>query len=115
MPRIAPFLVLVLAACAATPPPLPAPAPVSYQGLDAVMGRSADVALALVGPSNLDRREGEARQLQFAGACVLDIFYLPPPGGNLPVATHADARRPDGSAMPPGECLTLLQQARSKP
>jgi hypothetical protein len=111
--RIVWTLLPILAGCAATATPVAtAPEPPSYAGLETLMGRGADVAIALVGPSTLDRREGEARHLQFAGACVLDLYYYPPPGSNAPVARHADARLPDGTAIAPGQCLSRLQEAR---
>jgi hypothetical protein len=108
------LLLPLLAGCtaAATPVVTSAPEPPAYVGLEAVMGRGADVAIALVGPSSLDRREGDARHLQFAGACVLDLYYYPPPGSNAAVARHADARLPDGSAIAPGACLARLQSER---
>jgi hypothetical protein len=107
------LLLALLSGCAAAPAVVTAPpeAP-SYAGLELLMGRGADVAIALIGPSTLDRREGEARHLQFAAGCVLDLFYYPPPGSNAPVARHADARLPDGTAIAPGACFTQLQAAR---
>ncbi len=103
---------LLVAGCATTPRP-EAVAPPVPPGLAAVLEKGVDVAVQLLGPSALDRREGEARHLQFAGAgCVLDLFYYPPAAGQVPVATHAAARRPDGSAIAPGDCLRLLESAR---
>lgn len=107
-------LPLFVAGCATAPPAAVVPPPAPQVGLESVINKGADVAIALLGPSSLDRREGPARHLQFAGtACVLDLFYYPPPGANAQIATYADARRPDGSAMQPGDCLRLLEAARA--
>lgn len=105
---------LLLGACATTAPvATPAAAPPPDPGLAAVIGKGPDVAIALVGPSQLDRREGDARHLQFAGpACILDLYYYRAEAGNAHVARHADARRPDGSPIPAGDCFRLLQAAR---
>lgn len=111
-PLLAP---LALLACA-TPerPAPPAAKPPPDPGLAALLGRGPEAAIALVGPVRLDRREGEARHLQFGGSpCILDLYYYRPEAGAAPVARHADARRPDGSAIAPGDCLRLLQAARA--
>lgn len=97
----------LLAGCASTPKTAPAPPP--PPGMELLMGQPAETALALLGKPRLDRREGPARQLQFAGACILDVFYYQQPGA-VPLATHADSRLPDGSAAAPGECLQKLLQ-----
>ncbi len=78
--------------------------------MDRLLGKPADTALAMLGAASLDRREGIARQLQFAGACILDLFYYPKDGGTI--ATYAEARLPDGRAFPAGECLALLTRSR---
>lgn len=78
------------------------------------MGQPAETALALLGKPRLDRREGPARQLQFAGPCVLDVFFYQQPGA-LPLATHADSRLPDGRAVAAGECLQMLQRQKADP
>jgi len=75
------------------------------------MGKPAEAAKALLGPSALDRREGMARQLQFVGACILDLFFLPR-GEGAPVAAHAEARLPNGQPVSPGDCLAALMRAR---
>ncbi|MFN7176148.1 MAG: hypothetical protein ACK4MX_04585 [Thermaurantiacus sp.] len=81
--------------------------------MEKLLGQPAEVALSLLGKTSLDRREGPARHLQFAGACVLDLFYLPSPGA-APVATHAEARLPNGQDVQPGECLAALLRARTR-
>ena len=106
------ILLLGLSACATTPPPLPAAAaslpPPTPPGLGHIIGQSAEAVTKLLGPASLDRSEGPARQLQFIRLqCVLDVFLYPGPGGALVVRTAA-ARRPDGSRIDPGACLSLL-------
>lgn len=109
-----PALPLLLAACATTPTAAPVPPPPVQPGLELLMGQPVETALQLLGQPRLDKREGEARQLQFAGPCILDIWYYPGADARLR-ATHADARQKDGRDMPPGACLRLrqLQQART--
>ncbi len=112
MRNLAPFVVLaLLAGCASTPAPIATAPPPAVPGMDRLLGKPVDAAIAMLGAASLDRREGIARQLQFAGACILDLFYYPKDGGT--VATYAEARLPDGRAFPAGECLALL--TRSKP
>ena len=99
------------------PPVAPPPAPTySTHGLESVIGRGARGVIALFGTPDLDLREGNARKLQFLGpACVLDVYLYPPRGGADPIATHVDARLPDGRDMDRSSCvaaLTRRQQAR---
>ncbi|MBS3960977.1 MAG: hypothetical protein KGZ61_03955 [Sandarakinorhabdus sp.] len=103
----------MLAGCAARPPLEPPPplSPPVPPGMERLIGQPAETALQLLGPVRLDRREGPARQLQFAGACILDIFYFSR-DGQTPVATHAEARLPSGAASPPGDCLRALTRDR---
>lgn len=110
MARLAPLLgLLFVAGCASAPQPEAAPPP--PPGMELLLGQPAEKAVALLGKPRLDRREGPARQLQFGGACILDVFYYQQPGA-APLATHADSRLPDGRAFAPGECLQLLLRAR---
>jgi len=80
------------------------------------MGRNARGVIALFGTPDLDLREGNARKLQFLGpACVLDVYLYPPRGGGEPIATHVDARLPDGRDMDRSSCAAALsrrQEAR---
>lgn len=99
------------------PPVAPPPAPTySTHGLESVMGRGARGLIALFGAPDLDVREGSARKLQFLGpVCVLDVYLYPPRGGGDPVATHVDARLPDGRDMDRSSCVAALsrrQEAR---
>lgn len=111
MKRFLPGLLLFgLAACATTAPPprSVAPPPPPPPGLDRILGQNAARVIALLGPASLDRTEGPARQMQFIRPpCVLDVFLYPGPGGALVVRTAA-ARRPDGSRIDPGACLSLI-------
>jgi len=103
------LLALVLLAGCATRPA--ADAPPAPPGMERLMGQPAETALQLLGTPRLDRREGPARQLQFAGPCILDIFYYPK-GGQVPLATHAEARLPSGVASSPGDCFQVLLKSR---
>ena len=80
--------------------------------MERVLGQPAEVAVGLLGEPTLDRREGMARQLQFAGACVLDIFYVQKVG-QAPLAVHTEARLPNGRDVQPAECLQSLLKART--
>lgn len=104
------LLALALLAGCAAKPPVEAPPP-PPPGMERLIGQPADTALQLLGPARLDRREGPARHLQFAGPCILDIFYYPK-NGQGPVATHAEARLPNGVASSPGDCFQALLQSR---
>jgi hypothetical protein len=104
----------LLAGCATAPkvaPPAPPPPP---PGMEQLLGKPAEVALDLLGKPRLDKREGDARQLQFASGCVLDIWYYPKPGPT-PVAVHADARLADGRDFAAGDCLQILIRANAPP
>jgi hypothetical protein len=94
--------------------------------MELVLAKPPEAALTLLGQPRLDRREGTARQLQFAGACVLDIWYYPKSGPELSAtpgpsatpglsATHADARLVDGRNYAAGECLQMLINANKPP
>jgi hypothetical protein len=117
------LLLPMLGACvssreaAPTPParPAPAPAPRAYSviGLENVVGRTARMIEAQFGRPELDIREGNARKLQFAGpACVLDVYLYPPRGGGEPIATHLDARLPDGRDFDRASCVAALARAQ---
>lgn len=113
-----PFLLapLLLAACAKTPPPTTGTPAEDFTGLSAVINKGPEVALSLIGPATLDRREGPARHLQFASQrCVLDLYYYAPSGGGTPIAQYAHARVPDGREIQAGECLSLLRKGRPSP
>lgn len=82
--------------------------------MEQLLGKPAEVALELLGTPRLDKREGTARQLQFASGCVLDVWYYGV-GPAQPVATHADARLTDGRDFAPGDCLQMLIRAKAAP
>lgn len=113
-------LAIPLAGCAATPipraaPPVARPAPpptaphiVQNNGL---VGRNANMALGMFGKPRLDVSEGMGRKLQFAGPpCILDVYYYAPKQGAEPIATHVDARTPDGRDANVDSCITALQR-----
>ena len=114
-------LALLLGGCAgnaiprATPPkapptagPITAPRPIQNTSL---IGHSANSALSLFGKPRLDVAEGAARKLQFAGAaCILDIYYYAPKQGAEPVATHVDARTPEGRDANVDSCVNALRR-----
>lgn len=98
---------------AATPPPTTRP-PVTQPRItqnNALVGHGADNALRMFGKPRLDVSEGAARKLQFAGAaCILDIYYYAPRAGADPVATHVDARTPDGRDANVPSCIDALRR-----
>lgn len=114
-------LALLLGGCAgnaiprATPPkappaagPITAPRPTQNNSL---IGRPANAALGLFGKPRLDVAEGTARKLQFSGtACILDIYYYAPRQGADALATHVDARTPDGRDANVPSCIEALRR-----
>ncbi len=104
-------LTLLLAACATTAPPV-VPVAAPPPGLSRLIGIDAVAVTRLLGPASLDRTEATARQLQFVRPpCVLDVFLYPPPSGGTAVVRTAAARKPDGSKIDPGTCLSLIAPA----
>ena len=112
-----------LAGCAPssrTPPARPTVAPLPVQPIaprpqpapgDLVVGRTMASLVALFGSPALDVQEGTARKLQFAGeTCVLDAYLYPQQERGEPVATHADARLPDGRDTDRAACAQALRQ-----
>jgi hypothetical protein len=108
---------LLLAGCTATTPTVQAPPPPPRMapdppGLVLILRKSEAEVLALLGAASMSRSEGPARQLQFIRPpCILDAFLYPDATGVLKVRT-AVARKPDGSRMEPGACLTLILPVR---
>ena len=112
-------LALTLGACAGPAIPRPStPPPVTQQPTvvrpvqnNALIGNSADAIGRMFGKPRLDVAEGAARKLQFAGAaCILDIYYYPPKQGADPLATHVDARTPDGRDANVPSCIEALRR-----
>ncbi|AJA10996.1 Putative secreted protein [Sphingopyxis fribergensis] len=113
-------LALTLGACAgpaiprpSTPPPaLPQPATVVRPVQNnALIGNSADAIGRMFGKPRLDVTEGAGRKLQFAGSnCTLDVYFYAPRAGANPVATHVDARTPDGRNAEVNSCAQSLQR-----
>lgn len=116
-------VMLALTACSGAKPAATAPASVgmrpapasasaaNFTGLGAVMGKDARSAGALFGAPRLDIKDGAGRKLQFSNqACVLDIYYYALRAGAEPVATHVDARTPDGRDVDRAACADALKR-----
>lgn len=120
-PRYLPALILTSLAggCAAgaiprvnAPPVSAAPStvvkPVQNNSL---IGNSPDALARLFGKPRIDVTEGAARKLQFAGSsCIIDIYFYAPRAGAQPVATHVDARTPDGRGAEIESCTEALRR-----
>lgn len=116
-PIVAIGLVLSLAGCAsavprpAAPvatPPAPTVRPVQNNNL---IGSSADALGRLFGKPRIDVVEGAGRKLQFAGnACILDIYLYAPRQGAAAVASHVDARTPEGRDADVNSCAAALRR-----
>lgn len=73
---------------------VPPPTILREEGLESVIGKSANSLTRRFGEARIDLFEGDARKLQFISAsCVLDIFLYPLERNATPVATHVEARR----------------------
>lgn len=93
---------------ASTPPPTTVVRPVQN---NALIGNSADAIGRMFGKPHLDVTEGAGRKLQFAGSkCILDIYFYAPRAGAHPVATHVDARTPDGRNAEVNSCAQSIQR-----
>jgi hypothetical protein len=76
-----------------------------------LIGNSAEALSRSMGRPRLDVAEGSGRKMQFAGpSCVIDIYFYPPSAGAAPVATHVDARSPDGRDVDINRCAEALQR-----
>lgn len=92
----------------AAPPPVAAPRVTQNNML---IGHQAASAVRLFGEPRLAVTEGAGRKLQFAGtACILDIYYYAPRRGADPLATHVDARTPDGRKAEVTSCIDALRR-----
>lgn len=113
-------LALALGACAGPAIPRPSiPPPAAQQPStvvkpvqnNALIGNSADAIGRMFGKPRLDVTEGAGRKLQFAGSsCTLDVYFYAPRAGANPVATHVDARTPDGRNAEVNSCAQSLQR-----
>ncbi|MBL0916929.1 MAG: hypothetical protein IBJ13_15950 [Sphingopyxis sp.] len=78
---------------------------------NSLVGQQGNAALSQFGKPRLDVVEGAGRKLQFAGtACTLDIYYYAPKTGADPIATHVDARTPDGRDANVDSCVNALRR-----
>ncbi len=111
-------IALSLSACgaavprpAAIPPKAPPPTVVKPVQHNALIGSSAEAVGRMFGKPRLDVTEGAGRKLQFAGAsCILDIYFYSARAGADPVATHVDARTPDGRNAEVDGCANTLRR-----
>ena len=118
--RLLPTILLAaaLAGCGTTAVPRPArpvaaPPPVTPRIVqhNSLVGQRAGAALSQFGKPRLDVAEGAGRKLQFAGtACILDIYYYAPKQGAEQVATHVDARTPEGRDANVDSCVNALRR-----
>ena len=118
--RLLPTILLAagLAGCGTTAVPRPArpvvaPPPVTPRIVqhNSLVGQRAGAALSQFGKPRLDVAEGAGRKLQFAGtACTLDIYFYAARAGAAPVATHVDARTPDGRDAEVNGCANTLRR-----
>ena len=112
------LLATTLGGCGATavprpaPPvvrPAPPPAPPHITQSNSLIGHNANAALSQFGKPRLDVKEGMGRKLQFAGPpCILDVYYYAPKQGSEPIATHVDARTPEGRDANVESCINAL-------
>ena len=120
-PLAATLLTIALGGCAAAvpaprsapPPVITAPPPTIVRPVqsNSLIGQSPDAVGRLFGKPRLDVTEGAARKLQFEGsACVVDIYFYAPRAGAAPVATHVDARTPDGRSADLDGCAATLRR-----
>ena len=126
-PALVLFLLPAVAACASNPPsrsvpvapvvqrPLPVAVPTVRPkpgpGPVAVIGRDARQLIASFGEPRLDIREPTVRKLQFVGGtCVMDAYLYAPENGKEPVATHVDARLPNGVDTDVVKCAESLMK-----
>jgi len=94
----------------ATTPRPPSTPPRIVQN-NSLVGQHANAALSIFGKPRLDIAEGAGRKLQFTGtACILDIYYYAPKAGAEPIATHVDARTPDGRDANVDSCVNALRR-----
>lgn len=90
----------------ATPPPIVRPVQNNL-----LIGHSADALARSYGSPRIDVTEGTGRKMQFAGSsCVIDVYFYPPTAGAAPVATHVDARSPDGRDVDVDRCAQSLRR-----
>ncbi|HET6537976.1 MAG TPA: hypothetical protein VFG34_07660 [Sphingopyxis sp.] len=89
-----------------TPPPVVRPVQNNI-----LIGNSAEALSRSIGRPRIDVTEGSGRKMQFLGAnCVLDVYFYPPSAGTAPVATHVDARTPDGRDMDVNRCAESMRR-----
>lgn len=94
----------------AGPPPPPSTPPRITQH-NSLVGQSANTAMGMFGRPKLDIQDGAGRKLQFAGtACTIDVYYYAPRQGADPIATHVDARTPDGRDANIDSCISALRR-----
>ncbi|WP_428631720.1 hypothetical protein [Sphingopyxis sp.] len=114
-------LTLLLGGCAGNAIPRAAPPPGQPRATaitpprptqnNSLIGQNANAALGLFGKPRLDVAEGAGRKLQFSGsACILDVYYYAPRQGADALATHVDARTPEGRDANVPSCIEALRR-----
>lgn len=82
----------------------------NVQGLDIVMGKTANQLNQLFGKPQQDVAEPPARKLQYgSGACILDAYLYPSENGGEAKVTHIDTRRSDGAEVDRVSCVNALR------
>ncbi len=115
---------LWLAACESTPKAIEGTRPIvslppaphlRTDGLEAVMGHTANGLTAAFGKPEQDLREANGRRLQFVGGgCVLDAYLYPPQTGREAVVTYTEARLADGRDTDRAGCVNAMLRARGR-
>lgn len=92
---------------------VPSPVIQRERGLESVIGKRASALTRRFGKARIDLSEGDARKLQFSSRnCVLDIFLYPIERGNVPVATHVEARqRVGGGKANRAQCIADVERS----
>ncbi|MEQ1510710.1 MAG: hypothetical protein ABL909_09975 [Sphingopyxis sp.] len=83
----------------------------AQHGGSGVIGRDSAALNRMFGAARLDRHDGPAHVMQYAGSqCVLDAYLYAPRAGAEPVVTHIDTRSIDGANMDRDACIATLQR-----
>jgi hypothetical protein len=88
------------------------PSRVAHGEAGSLIGRDANGLISLFGQPRINRRDGAATVMQFAGRnCMLDAYLYPPREGAAPVVAHVDTRSvSDGNDVDRQGCINALQR-----